>query len=382
MASVLAFRAVYVALPALFAMAVLIRGPMRDAASSPPALLEAQEIARGPGLGPALFSAGRAECGILRQGQHGLLRAGATAAAVGRGRISLVALFDPLGPPGAVPGLLSVLAQEAAKEGRLPGLYKCGPHTAALARRAGWTVLRIAEEQVLDPRGAAGFAGPAYASLRRKLRRAEREGVTVEEAGAILPLPEMTAIARDWDMARGPERGFSMGRFDPDYVAGQRVFLARRDGRPIAFASFHEARAEWTLDLMRWSGGVPDGTMQSLVAGAVAAAAREGVPRLSLAALPCRRTAARIEAGLARLPLPPAIVTRLLGALGGAEGLRQFKVAFAPRPVPLYLAAPGRTALVLAALDIAAEIHRPRRLPGADPCRRGRRQCGQRRGSV
>jgi len=150
----------------------------------------------------------------------------------------------------------------------------------------------------------------------------------------------MAGVAARWAKAHGGERGFSMGRWCPDYVAGQRVFLARHEGRVIAFVTLHESPGEWTLDLLRSLPDCPDGTMYALLTAAIDAARAAGIPRLSLAAVPCaqhRRKARHPPDG----------------------GLTRFKAAFAPRWEPLYLCAPSCWALGLAAADIARAIFRP-----------------------
>jgi len=74
------------------------------------------------------------------------------------------------------------------------------------------------------------------------------------------------------------------------------------------------------------------------------------------------RAGSESSSGLAEHALLTALRARLGTSQGGA-GLRQFKSAFAPRWERLYLAAPNRLALALAAVDIARRIARPRRLP-------------------
>ncbi|MEI2804819.1 phosphatidylglycerol lysyltransferase domain-containing protein [Albidovulum sp.] len=365
LAAILAFRIVYFVCPALVAIAALARGPLPQRRGGPSRHARGRLSPAGaplllPATVPAFAEAGhliagaaRAECGLLRQGEHHLLaaRQGRDGWVVGRGGQALAALFDPVAGTAGAALLIADLAAAARAEDRVPCLYKCSARTAAAARRLGWAVRPVAREQVVAPSRTAGFSGPAFAGLRRKLRKAAEAGITVEPAapGSALPLAEMAAIAARWAAARGGERGFSMGRFAPFYVGAQRVWLARAGGRIVAFATFHEGGAEWVLDLMRWDAGAPDGTMHALVARATGDAAGAGVGRVSLAALPCPP-----RCGPAR---------RLFLRLGGAEGLARFKSAFAPRAETLYIAAPSWPALGLALADILRAVHRPGPLP-------------------
>ena len=369
LATILAFRLVYFAAPALVALGLLALGPGATAARAATPMLLPPATLTTPDLAGMIARAARAEAGIVRQGEHSVLLSadGRNGWVVGRGSQALVALFDPFVPGHGTGALIAALAGAARGGGRVPCLYKCSARSAAAARRIGWTVVPVAEEHWLCPAGAAGFGGPDHAGLRRKLRKAARAGVTVREAAPeALPLADMARISHRWAAERGGERGFSMGRWAPGYVAGQRVYLAHAGGRLVAFASFHEGAREWVLDLMRSAAEAPDGTMQALVAKAVGDAAGAGIARLSLAALPCR---AEAFTGLA------ARLRRRMERASGLAGLARFKSGFAPRRQRLYVAAPSPVALLLAALDIAREIHMPAPLrsgvgPGDDDAAR------------
>lgn len=349
LAGVLAWRAVYFALPAMLAAIALARGPHPSAPA--PAPFAAPETAAG-----LLARARRAETGLVHLGEHRLLLSGCAGAAmiVGETRQTLTALFDPFGADDALPDLFGRLRRTARDRGRMPCLYKLSPRAAAHARKAGWHLMPVADEAVIDL-SAFDPAAPSRAGLRRKLRKARKAGVTIRADGP-LPLPEMKRVAAEWAQARGGERGFSMGRFAPGYLSGQRVFRAEADGRLIAFASFHEGDGEWTLDLLRHGADCPDGAMHALVAAAIDAARASGIARMSLAAVTANARLARF--------LPTPLRGRLARRDAGC-GLRRFKSSFAPRWQPLYLAAPSRPGLALALCDLALHIRRPSPLPAS-----------------
>lgn len=338
MAAVLAWRAVYFALPALAAAALALRGPKSGA------VLAAVPVAPAE---PAF-----AEALLMRQGRFRPLRAGGltwAAADLGQTRVML---REPLARGLAGPASLRALALSARDCGRGAAVYKAAPPVAAAARRAGWKVVSVAREAWLDP-AAFRLEQPACAGLRRKLRHAAKAGVTAQAETAD-PV-ELQALNTDWVDRHGAERGFSMGRFDPGYLAGQRVYVARIAGLAVGFASFHTTQGQWVLDLLRPQPGAPDGTAHALVAAALADAARAGVPRLSLAAVP--------EAAFAD---SRGIAARLgRRSRDSGAGLCRFKSAFAPRWERLYLAAPGWLTLGLAAWDIRRAVLRPGALPAA-----------------
>lgn len=335
-AAALAFRLTAIVIPALIAAIVLLTPPERQRATCPtPAL---------PACPP------RAEAGLSRQGVLTLERHGSAPGwLLGRLPHSCVALGDPgpLDTPDARAQALAALSATARAEARFPCVYKTGARMAVTARQSGWTVRRIAAEAWLHPAQFA-LSGPDRAGLRRKLRRAARAGVSTGAATGPLPLGEMAKVAILWASAHGGERGFSMGRWCPRYVNGQRVFLAWHRGRLIAFLSLHDSPGEWTLDLLRSLPGSPDGTMHALLAAAIDAAREAGIPRLSLAAVP--RAPGRHRAG--RRP---------------DSGLTRFKTAFAPQWEPLYLCAPSACTLAITAADIARAVLRPAPLASAPP---------------
>jgi phosphatidylglycerol lysyltransferase len=308
-----------------------------------------------------------AEAQLVRQGDLALLESRRGQVWVSRAMgISRLFLGQPLasnGRTGTASESLAAAQDLADREALWPLLYKVAPRLAAAARAAGWTVLPVAREAVLDPI-RFNTSGSAFARLRRKLRAAEKAGVVVEWPST-LPFAEMKFVSDAWVRRMGGERGLSMGRWARDYVAGQRVALARdASGQLVAFVTFHAGAHEWTLDLMRSQDEMPDGTLYLLVTIALRQAAAEGIPRLSLAAVP------EETFGLSG---PPARWARRLTQAW--RGLDQFKEAFNPRWERRYIAAPGRAGLAGGVIELALGIRpqtrpRPRRgwVPGKMSC--------------
>jgi phosphatidylglycerol lysyltransferase len=271
---------------------------------------------------------------------------GALAARAGR---FLVAIGRPLGGPPT-----EWLPRAAAEQGLAPCFYRVDGRTAASARAAGWTVIRHAAEAVIDPQSWSAEC-PAARSLRRKLRQAEAGGLQVAPARGPLPLAQMATVAAEWTARQGGECGFSTGRMVPALLEGAEVFLAWQDDQLQGFVSFNRTGRAWTLDLIRIADRAPQGTAQALVAAGIAAAARAGVRRLSLSAvpdLPQQGPARQIARLIARLPAAwQGRLTR--------TGLRQFKQSFAPRWEIRYVATPRARDIVPAMLAIAQAIHSP-----------------------
>ena len=345
LATILAWRAVYFALPAIIGAAMAIRGPAQ------------KRQAFALGTRPTLIQhARRAEMGLLAQGHLRLIPAGYDQTWLsGRTAHCLVALLDPV-PTNFVSGsslsdrkrAITALIDTAKTESRVPILYKCSARTAIAARQLGLKLRPIAREAWLDPRSFT-LTTPSRAGLRRKLRKAWAASITVTHAPQ--NWTDLAQINAEWAACHGGERGFSMGRFDPNYLQGQRIYVALAGSTPIAFISFHTGEIEWTLDLMRHTACVPDGTMQALITAAIADAATLQLPRVSLSAVPLAALTAKPNTVFASL------MHRVVG--GRQIGLAQFKSSFVPNWQTLYLAAPNRPALALAGAEIAREIHFP-----------------------
>ncbi|APX11387.1 hypothetical protein BWR18_06620 [Tateyamaria omphalii] len=338
LAAILAFRIVYYAAPACIAMAAMLRplpAPHRSVA-------HASDWQRMP----------RSEVQALRQNGGRIETAGCAPAPIWRTAQTETLFTDP---PRLRKDALKGLKQVAARHGRVPVVYKCGARLARMARQAGWAVLHIANDAIVDL-ADYDIASPSRGRLRRKLRAADRAGIIVRSN--LLPDPDAAAqLDADWQARCGMARGGSMGRYCPDYVSRQWVVSAYSGNILVAFATFHRGSRDWCLDIMRHSDAAPDGTMQALVHHALQEAQAMGVTRVSLASvIACpdpARAAWRWAAERAMLH-------------AGGTGLRQFKSAFAPRWVPRYAAAPSWFALALGLADIARSVRAPGPLPDAN----------------
>lgn len=325
---IVAWRLVYFILPALIGAIFAMIGPSLVSHAAPIPLQL-----------PAVLT--RAETGIHAQGEHGLIGQGPEATwLVGRRAHVMVGMFDPLIDPRRA---LDILRKAAAAEALWPAVYKSNARNAALARRKKWVSLRCSSEAILHP-FSYDLKHPRRAGLRRKLRRAEAAGISVTCAGQDIDWPALDEIAAFWAKLHGDERGFSMGRYTRNYVAGQRLYLAWQDGAVVAFITLHETCGEWTLDLMRHGDKIADGTMHLLVNHAIDDARRQDVARFSLAAVS--------QSAFWSLPKP------LHRFVKTGRGLWQFKEGFAPKWEGRYLSAPHWPALIVALSSITLAIAR------------------------
>ncbi|NNE81911.1 MAG: DUF2156 domain-containing protein [Silicimonas sp.] len=337
--AVLAFRLTYYALPACLAIGLLVR-PRRPAPRN----------VRGAGASE-LPAFQRAEACLAQTPGHRIaLTAPKRALHLAEASQTLVAIGDPVTGGTFKPIDFNNLSDAAGRDQRWPILYKCSGRSARAARSLGWYVVRISQEAWVTPQTFT-LDTRARRQLRRKLKQAARAGVRVNKAEH-LPMAELARVSAEWVARTGPERGFSMGRFDPGYVASQRCYLAWSGDRLVGFATFHVCDHEWALDLMRCADNMPDGTMHTVLSQAIEDAARCKIPKVSLAAMP-------LEA--------PSAVLRHLASHPRAKGLRRFKLSFGPKTRYLYAAAPNRAVLTLGAIDVLLRIRAPGPSTASEP---------------
>jgi len=275
-----------------------------------------------------------------------------------RGR-SWIALFDPVGPRSAWTELVWRFAEmAAASEGRV-AFYHVRPECLTLYLDYGLRVIKLGEEALL-PLDRFSLKGPRLANLRNSVSRGERDGLSVEIVGTErLPalIPELARISEAWLRSnRAHEKAFSLGAFQPGYVARQTVAVVRQANRLVAFATLMltERRTEVMVDLMRLLPEAPRATMDYLFVRLIEHFKREGYGSFSLGMAPL--------AGLAAHPLASGWhrVGHLLYRHGehfyNFQGLRAFKDKFDPVWQPRYFAGPSGLGTYLALADVAALI--------------------------
>ncbi len=264
---------------------------------------------------------------------------------------NLVALSEPAGSRLSWYELLQRFEAEARTRMAAPVFYKAGPAFAAFLARSGYGISLIGHDAIIRPQ-SFDIDARACRELRRKVRQAQKSGleITLYRAGTA-PLAELRPVSDAWLAAKpGGERGFSMGRFDTDYLSHFDILVARYRGRAVGFISILKSgdAREWSIDLMRSHPDAPQGTMHALIADAIDRAKQAETPRFSL----CSVAFALIEN-------PGSLVERLLayfyrkrGGETGLTGLHRFKRSFDPTWEPVYLCARSKTLPVSALVSI------------------------------
>ncbi|WP_374981872.1 bifunctional lysylphosphatidylglycerol flippase/synthetase MprF [Pseudomonas solani] len=275
-----------------------------------------------------------------------------------RGR-SLVALFDPIGKANHRAELIWQFRDLCDVHHARPVFYQVRAENLPYYMDIGLSALKLGEEARVDLRRFDLEAkNKAMKDLRYTLSRGQRDGLSMEifDAG-LAPLETLQAISEAWMQGKQVrEKGFSLGRFDPDYLKHFRIAVVSFEGKAMAFANLLETSSSdlASLDLMRVHPEAPKLTMEFLMLNLLLHFKERGHERFSLGMVPL--------AGLQ--PRRGAPLTQRLGALVfrrgeqfyNFQGLRRFKDKFQPEWEPRYMAVPAGLDPLVALADTAALI--------------------------
>ncbi|WP_158854575.1 bifunctional lysylphosphatidylglycerol flippase/synthetase MprF [Saccharothrix deserti] len=193
--------------------------------------------------------------------------------------------------------------------------------------------------------------GKKFVKLRNKISRAGRLGVEPVEVGLDGHEAELGEIDRAWLRSKGrftKEIEFMIGEVGGAAQSMRRLFLARLDGRPIAYISFSPVYGErpgWLHDLSRRLPDSPPGVMEAINSGAIEKFRAEGVPWLHFGFTPF--TGLDPEHGLPTANPRVDRLFRLLATKGSflypAQSQLEYKMKWNPNHlVPDYIAFEGR----------------------------------------
>jgi phosphatidylglycerol lysyltransferase len=277
----------------------------------------------------------------------------------GTTRRGWVALGDAVGPPEERAELAWRFREEADRHGAWSAFHQVGDGTRRTYVEMGLTVVTLGEEAVV-PLASFSLDDDARRRLRHGWSELGRRGATAEvvppEAVPAL-LPELKAVSDAWLARRSKrEKGFSMGRFDPAYLANFPHAVVRVQGKVVAFATVWPGApgTELAVDLLRYSREAPPNTVDFLFVELILWGKAQGWRELNLGMAPLPEAGDR----------EPAPSWNRLGALVFRHGehftsfqrLRRYKDRFGGAWRPRYLAAPANPPLPRVIAGIAGLI--------------------------
>ncbi len=270
-----------------------------------------------------------------------------------------VALGDPVGPPALVPDLIRLFIARCDDYGGTPVFYEVGTKYLHHYADFGLTFVKVGEEARVDLERFT-LDGPRGARFRQLVRRLEKDGGIFR----VLPtdevrqrMDELRAVSDDWLRSRAvAEKGFSLGCFEPDYVARFPAAIVECGQQIEAFATLWPGLLgqEVSTDLMRHHRDAPKSVMEALFTHLMIWSRAEGYRWFVMGMAPM--------SGFESSPIAPlwARAGRLLYEHGtplyNFQGLRAFKDKFDPVWESRYLVYPGGLALLRIAADVSALV--------------------------
>jgi phosphatidylglycerol lysyltransferase len=268
---------------------------------------------------------------------------------------SWIAMGGPVGRADESHELVWRFRELADAHAARPGFYSFGAELLPEMVEMGFAIQKAGETAIVNLDGFS-LQGRKREVLRRNWRKACDGGSRLEVVPAQdVPryLPELRRISDQW-LARhaGGEKGFSMGGFEPRYVAEFPCALVRREGRIVAFATLWTKldKSEFSMDLMRYCDEAPKNVMDFLFVELFEWGRSQGYHAFNFGMAPL--------AGLAGRPLAPLMsrLGKLLFEKGediyNFQGVRRYKDKYDPVWEPRYIAGPRRWDIPILLADV------------------------------
>ena len=280
--------------------------------------------------------------------------------AYGAIRDRLVALGSPCGSDAGIDRAILDFRHFADAQDRVPVFYEVLEPELSRYHDHGFDLFKLGELALVRLEEFS-LAGKRWEDLRQACNRAHKESLTFE---LVYP-PFDTALFTDLERVSdawladkgGDEKGFSLGRFDPDYFTWSPLGLVHRDGELIAFANVlppYGSNGHASVDLMRHVANTPRSTMDFLFAKVMQWAQEQGFELFSLGMAPLSRVGdnpyARVNERLA------ALAFQYGNRFYNYQGVRKYKDKFKPEWVGSYLAYPRGLWVPGLLIDIAALV--------------------------
>jgi phosphatidylglycerol lysyltransferase len=272
---------------------------------------------------------------------------------------SWVAMGDPVGAPAEQRELVWAFRELVDRHGGWTVFYEVSGDRLPLYVELGLTLLKVGEEAIVS---LAEFSleGGHRRGLRRSHRVVMASGAqfAVEPAARVSGLmAELSVVSDEWLAAKqSREMGFSLGRFEPAYLARFPMAVVRIEGRLVAFANLWcaPANGELSVDLMRYANAAPEGVMTYLFLELMLWGRANGYRTFNLGMAPLSGIESRALAPL--WTRAAAYFSQHGESLYHFQGLRQFKEKFGPEWRPRYLASPAGLALPRILANVASLV--------------------------
>ncbi len=272
---------------------------------------------------------------------------------------SWISMGDPIGPDAECRELAWQFRERCDEGGCWPVFYQVDADNVPLYAEMGLALLKLGEEARV-PLVNFNLNGGDRKGLRKTHRQLSEAECIFEVVDAQLNdglMQELKGVSDQWlGEKNSAEKGFSIGRFQTDYLRRFPIALIRQRGRLIAFANIWRGadKSELSVDLMRHTPDAPNGTMELLFIHLMLWGKEQGFAWFNLGMAPL--------SGVENRRIGPLWNQFATLAFDHGEhfynfrGLRQYKEKFNPQWHPKYLATPGGYKIPIVLANVATVI--------------------------
>lgn len=251
-----------------------------------------------------------------------------------------VVLGDPVGPDEEIEDIIRRFHELCQDNDWGLAFYQTLPDFLPVYKRLGFKKLKIGDDAIVDLTQFS-LEGKTMKKFRHTLNQLEKLGVhTVYYEPPISEevLMQAKEVSDEWLQIPGRrERGFTLGRFEPNYIRSTPLFAAAdKDGRLLAFVNIIPSyrAGEATIDLMRHRLKSPNGIMDYLFVKLFLHSKEGGFERFNLGMAPMSGFQEKEDASLEERAVH--YFFQHLNFLFSYEGLRRYKAKFASFWEPRY----------------------------------------------
>ncbi|WP_056989431.1 bifunctional lysylphosphatidylglycerol flippase/synthetase MprF [Lacticaseibacillus camelliae] len=266
----------------------------------------------------------------------------------------IVILGEPIGDPEQIGPAIADFMAAADKEDLSLVFYEVSEALTMLLHEYGFDFMKFGEEGYVDVTQFT-LAGTKRKGERALMHKFEREGYTydwLKPPFADATFDALKQISDSW-LAGRPEKGFSLGYFDRDYLNTAPIAVIKDpEGKIVAFASaMPMATQEATsIDLMRHSEDAPSGIMDAVFVNLFQQASADGYHYFNMGMAPLANV------GTSSYSFFEEKIAHLVYEYGyrfyGFQGLRSYKNKYVTKWVPKYVAYRKRNSLLFTLLQI------------------------------
>lgn len=272
-----------------------------------------------------------------------------------------IILGDPIGEES----LLSEGIQEFQKfmdtYGYRTVFYEVQEENLSMYHDNGYYFFKLGEEAIVNLENFE-MTGSNRRSFRNIVKRFEKDGYGFQVLSPPFEdtlLKELESISTEW-LGKRSEMGFSVGRFDKDYLQKGPAAIVKNieENKIIAFVSLmvqDQQKERIGIDLMRFKNNVPNSTMDFIFIQLLLHFKEEGYHYFSLGVAPLSKVGSAPKSHKAEK------IAHFISKHGipiySFEGLRKFKDKFDPDWEPRYLAYPQLMSLPALLFEISIIIN-------------------------